>query len=344
MNKKNVRQKGIKGITLIALIITVIVMLILVAVTISMAINGGLFEKAQEAGQETNEAVEAEQQLANGQVTIGDKTYNSIDEYLNKDKVETIPTTESYVGCYADFNGDGTPEGIIYADLAHTVSGRWNNDDWSDYAYTAESGFKSYYIKEENYTEGVFDNNNEEEPTAMIAPVEGTTGKDRFYVMALKDITTANYTTFYWYYNATGKLNRPVETDYNDFGEGKGNTIAMINDWNKNTATYGEQNTQDMWGVIQEEGIQEKYPLVTSQNDSQKWFVPSKAEWSAFGDYLYTKLGVTTENYGNYGLSYCYWSSSQIDAGYAYGASFGTNYMYYDTVDNFGYVRFSATF
>ena len=71
-----------KGITLIALIITIVVMLILVSVTITMAINGGLFEKAQQAGQETNEAVEEEQQLANGQVTIGDKKYSSIDEYI----------------------------------------------------------------------------------------------------------------------------------------------------------------------------------------------------------------------------------------------------------------------
>ena len=43
------KLKTQKGITLIALVITIIVMLILVAVTISMAINGGLFEKAGKA-------------------------------------------------------------------------------------------------------------------------------------------------------------------------------------------------------------------------------------------------------------------------------------------------------
>ena len=42
-----------KGITLIALIITIIVMLILVAVTISVALNGGLFEKARNAAEQT---------------------------------------------------------------------------------------------------------------------------------------------------------------------------------------------------------------------------------------------------------------------------------------------------
>ena len=71
-----------KGITLIALIITIIVMLILVAVTISMAVNGGLFEKAGKATGDTKNAMNAEQALANGQITIDGKTYASIDDYL----------------------------------------------------------------------------------------------------------------------------------------------------------------------------------------------------------------------------------------------------------------------
>ena len=75
-----------KGITLIALVITIIVMLILVAVTISMAINGGLFEKASEAGTKTNAAVANEQILASGKVTIDNVLYNSIDEYINSGK------------------------------------------------------------------------------------------------------------------------------------------------------------------------------------------------------------------------------------------------------------------
>ena len=42
-----------KGITLIALIITIIVMLILVGVTINVALNGGLFQKAETAKTQT---------------------------------------------------------------------------------------------------------------------------------------------------------------------------------------------------------------------------------------------------------------------------------------------------
>ena len=71
-----------KGITLIALVITIIVMLILVAVTISMAVNGGLFEYAGKATGDTNNAIKAEQQLADGGIKVGETYYNSIDEYL----------------------------------------------------------------------------------------------------------------------------------------------------------------------------------------------------------------------------------------------------------------------
>ena len=79
MYKKGKTQKGI---TLIALVITIIVMLILVGVTISMAVNGGLFDYAGKAVGDTNNALKAEQQLGNGGVTINDQYYNSIDEYL----------------------------------------------------------------------------------------------------------------------------------------------------------------------------------------------------------------------------------------------------------------------
>ena len=50
-----------KGITLIALIITIIVMLILVGVTINVALNGGLFQKAEQAKTETQLAADKEE-------------------------------------------------------------------------------------------------------------------------------------------------------------------------------------------------------------------------------------------------------------------------------------------
>ena len=71
-----------KGITLIALVITIIVMLILVAVTISMAVNGGLFDYAGKATGDMQNEIEKEGDIANGKVTVDGKVYNSIDDYL----------------------------------------------------------------------------------------------------------------------------------------------------------------------------------------------------------------------------------------------------------------------
>ena len=53
-----------RGITLIALIITIIVMLILVAVTISVALNGGLFERGRNASEQTQVQADREALLS----------------------------------------------------------------------------------------------------------------------------------------------------------------------------------------------------------------------------------------------------------------------------------------
>lgn len=77
-------MKSQKGITLIALVITIIVMLILVAVTITMAVNGGLFDYAREAGTKTNDATAAEQTLANGTASVnGVMNDASINDIVN---------------------------------------------------------------------------------------------------------------------------------------------------------------------------------------------------------------------------------------------------------------------
>lgn len=72
-----------KGITLIALVITIIVMLILVAVSITMAVNGGLFNYAGKAAGETNNAIEKESALSNGTVEVNGLTETDINDIVN---------------------------------------------------------------------------------------------------------------------------------------------------------------------------------------------------------------------------------------------------------------------
>lgn len=76
-------MKSQKGITLIALVITIIVMLILVAVSITMAVNGGLFDKAGEAARGTNNAIEHETEISNGLVSVDNQTATDINAIVN---------------------------------------------------------------------------------------------------------------------------------------------------------------------------------------------------------------------------------------------------------------------
>ena len=232
---------------------------------------------------------------------------------------EYINTETSCVGdYYADIDGNGSVDGVIYADLAKDVSGQWpDGDEWGPYSYTAESNtLKNYYVSQTGY-EGLFG-------TKDVLKAEGN-GADRFYVMALNDVDS---NTHYWYYNASG-LENIVSESSNDFGAGKTNTSTMISKWNN--GGYGTQDNNDMWKVIQ---------IKVGNINDPTWFVPSKSEWAAFGD----ALDITTDNYPNYGLKDRYWSSSQYGTSYAFGARFDTGYIGSSGVGSDGYVRLSATF
>ena len=246
----------------------------------------------------------------------------------------TPATDEDYRGYYADVDGDGEADGIIYADLKQTVSGEWGTNGYGTYSYTAQTGLKEYTISKEKYTEGKF---GEKE---IISLKKGSSGTSRFYVMALEDFTTTDYQTFYWYNNASGKMTTYADDTKTDFGEGYNNTGKIIGIWNggesgKYTAA---QDNRDIF-----KHIQEKY------NGKEKWYIPSKGEWAAFADYftnnskVETKL--TTGNYNSiYGLSSWYWSSSQDNAFSACFAYFYGGYLDYYDVNRNRSVRLGATF
>ena len=242
---------------------------------------------------------------------------NAVTETTEK-HIDPIETTTSYVGNYADTNGDGYADGIIFADLAVGGSGQWGNS-WGGYSIPTASNLKEYYIKEENYSKTPKFGDKQ---GSLIAPVEGTSGNDRFYIMALEDVSS---TTYYWYYNASGKLDNTVGASTNDFGTGREKTAYVMNKWT--SSSWGAQNSRDMCGAIQNQV-------------NEGWFVPSKSEWAAFGG----NLGITTSNYSNYGLSDWYWSSSQNTTNNAYLAYFNYGTIGIGSVDYTGYVRLCATF
>ena len=371
--KLNLKER--KGITLIALVITIIVLLILAGVSIAMLTGqNGILTQANNAKTSTaNKSAEEKVKLAvmaaraqsegtlDADKLVAEITNNyggtatktgtgfpvntTVDEKsftIDKDgnvtskedsnqptpnPTDKISKNTSYVGYYADIDADGTVDGVIYADLAKgdNVEKKWNNDSNSKYTIpTVTEGLKDYYISKTNYKA------NEGFGTKDVISPTGT-GKDRFYIMALTDIAG---TTYDWYNAAYGQMSDYVATTSGDFGKGKSNTTTMISKWN--AKAYGDQDKgsyrKDMWGQIQEKV-------------NNGWFVPSRAEWSAFGGELGISEDSSSEKYyGNFGLRHWYWSSSQGSANSAWYARFSLGSMDNSDVNGNYYVRLSATF
>ena len=277
-------------------------------------------------------------------VILGDTEYRMDINGIKQNNPAPSPATGTdYKGYYADVDGDGTPDGVIYADLANTLSGQYYNSNGA-YSYTAKTNLNEYTISKEKYTEGKF---GEKE----IIKLKKDKGNPRFYVMALENFTTEAYTdsedsskdypaytSYYWYYGAYTHMSPSITS--NDFGQGKENTRKMIAKWNAAGTSEGytdsPQNNQDIW-----KHIQTKY--------QQGWYIPSRGEWAAFADYFTNKTDLetklTTSNYKiTYGLSKWYWSSSQDTTLTAWYVDFFYGFLSYIYV-NYDYcVRLGVTF
>ena len=210
--------------------------------------------------------------------------------------------TESYVGYYADVDGDGTVDGIIFADLLHGKTGQWGNSKGTYTIPTIESTkVKSYKISQEDYT------NQLGGTSKILTPSKD--GNDRFYIMALTDVGTREYKLA-----SSSSMSGTTST----FGSGKTNTQTLIG--------------QDLDSSLKEK-IQPKV--------NKGWFIPSKEEWSAFGE----ELGITKSNYSAKGLSNWYWSSSTSGDLFAWSARFSKGYMCTHISDIYSiYVRLATTF
>lgn len=93
-------------------------------------------------------------------------------------------TENSGVGYYADADGDGTPDGIIFTDFKNGGSVRWGSvNGWGGVNYTIPTvtGLKEYYISQTNYN-GPFGTKN-------VLSARGS-GNARFNVMALSDYSS----------------------------------------------------------------------------------------------------------------------------------------------------------
>lgn len=151
--------------------------------------------------------------------------------------------------------------------------------------------------------------------------------------MALENLDSSYHTWYSSKYGSLSEDNNEANT-VKELGKGKENTKKMKDMWNEDADT--SKSEYDVWKVIQDAGV-----------DLDKWYVPSRAEWAAFGDFCYTKLDpkMDTSNYSNRGLLDWCWSSSQGNTGNAWSATFLNGYIHFNFVNGLGYfVRLGATF
>ena len=127
-------------------------------------------------------------------------------------------TADSGVGYYADTDGDGTPDGIIFEDFKKGGSGTWGLGSYGSYTISTVSSTKSYYISQTNY-KGPFG-------TKDVLTATGS-GNARFYVMALSDY---NNSATYNYSDAikikSGEWRVPTRNEWAAFGEKLGITTS----------------------------------------------------------------------------------------------------------------------
>ena len=176
------------------------------------------------------------------------RAQDSSDAYKNKagEEANALAIMNSYletkyVGYYADIDGDGTVDGVIYADLA--VGGRYHS--WPIfYDITPETtGLKNYTVSSTQY-DGPFGKKE------VLTPEKGSTGKDRFYVMALQDIDgKQNGDTYCWYAQADSDSRTEVVTSSEEKMEwgAFGHELGLESNY-ENLGLTGDYWSSSQWG------------------------------------------------------------------------------------------------
>ena len=302
--KKTKELKNKNGITLIALVITIIVMLILVAVTISMAINGGLFDYAGKATGDTKNAINEEQQLANGGITIDGTYYNSIDDYI-----AGIPAAVH------EWTREGDTFTCSHCNTTYTMGQVVN--------YTAEgktsttitatmSGLDRYYAKNSSYpSRANVDENGEQiiekqSTNWVVLGIEDTNGDGKNETLLITSESyvgvTANKSLYFCgvagYNNAPEELERICRELYSnsEYGEARSMTIEDVNSCLNNPL-----QAMNLGGVYSNESAyQTTGNLTTKLKD-----IPI---WNNIKGNHYTPDGANTEEaLGNYELNGYYY-------------------------------------
>ena len=174
-----------------------------------------------------------------GSATITVKSASNTN-YNEKTATYTVTVKDSTVtgnfgvGYYADVDGNGTVDGIIFADLKNGGSGLWGG---TIYTISTVTGLKEYYVSKTNYN-GPFG-------TKDVLSARGS-GNPRFNVMSLSDY---NNSTTYDFIDAksitSGDWSTPTKENWSTFAGQLGITTSNYSEY----GLKGEYWSSSAYGI-----------------------------------------------------------------------------------------------
>ena len=177
-----------------------------------------------------------------GSTTITVKSAASIN-YNEKTATYTVTvknptfTEGSGVGYYADTDGNGTPDGIIFEDFKKGGSGSWGG---INYTISTVTGLKEYYVSKTNYN-GPFGTKN-------VLSARGS-GNARFKVMALSDYNnSARYEWFDAKGITSGEWSVPTKIELVAFGGELGITTSNYSGYGLEAAYWSSSGNYSRYG------------------------------------------------------------------------------------------------
>ena len=231
-----------------ALIITIIVMLILVGVTINVALNGGLFQKAKNASTQTQREIEREQLIS---TILG--AYNSRGSFVINNVINGLP--EDVMWC--------TKEDTTYSDTTETLP---SEENWAGSWVITKNNNKFYIDKDGSVLD--------EEPKL-------STNQYGFYeevvYMGRGEIGEDTYTYFYVYFPQNSTTTFYIKSIIGDF-EAVNETADMNIITGGKTYTLNDESTVTISGVI----IESDFAYITRyvprmnilENGNIRWITP----------------------------------------------------------------------
>ena len=232
--------KNTKGITLVALVITIIILLILAGISISALTNTGIFQKAKDAKQKSEDA-------ALDQNTKLDEYENEIDKYLPKQNENSL-AKKVKVGNYVAYTPDELDNNALT---------------------TLKTNLKNYSGASDNTTNSAIAR--DDSLRWRVLDVDETTGAVRLISTepTSSTVTLEGYNGYNGYNNAVKLLDDACSTLYNSKLATKVQNLKIEDiqdkmkekDYSKLFSEYGKPPIQPEY---------KKYPSILAQEKNQK--------------------------------------------------------------------------